>query len=107
LTAFVTREGDILSEAHLVRPPEDWGLAERWDEAAEDIHAITRADLLRVGRPAWDIARRMNAMLAGRALFSDSPHDEAWLRLLFEAAGCDPAFMVHRLDARLVIARAA
>jgi len=32
--------------------------------------------------------------LSGRELFSDDPHDDAWLHLLFEAARLEPAFTI-------------
>jgi F0F1-type ATP synthase epsilon subunit len=46
-------------------------------------------------------------VLQGRELFSDAPHDEAWLRLLFDAAGFDTTLMVRRTDARILISQAA
>jgi hypothetical protein len=49
----------------------------------------------------------MNMALGGRELFSDAPQDEAWLRLLFDAAGCEPSFTIRRTDARVLISHAA
>lgn len=49
----------------------------------------------------------MNAVLDGRELFSDALQDEAWLRLLFDAAGIEPTFVVRRTDARILISQAA
>ena len=40
----------------------------------------------------------MNAALDRRELFSDAPQDEAWLRLLFNAAGLDPIFTIRQTD---------
>jgi hypothetical protein len=40
------------------------------------------------GRPPFEIARRMNEVLAGRELFADAPaDDERWLRIIFDEAG--------------------
>jgi hypothetical protein len=47
----------------------------------------------------------MNIALGGRELFSDAPQDEAWLRLLFDAAGCEPTFMIRRTDAWVLISQ--
>lgn len=105
--AFVTPAGTLFCEAHQIFPAEDWRISEHWDDAAQSLHGISLADLLRHGRPAWEIARRMNRTLGGRELFSDSPHDEAWLRQMFDAAGLEPTFIIRRTDALALIARAA
>ena len=49
----------------------------------------------------------MNTVLSGRELFSDALQDEAWLRLLFDAAGLDPTFTIRRTDARILISQVA
>jgi hypothetical protein len=106
--AFTDPEtGTVVSESHLIRPPEGWPVKESWDRAAERLHGITLSRLRLDGRPVWEIARRMNAALEGRELFSDAPQDEAWLRLLFDAAGLEPTFIVRRTDARALISRVA
>jgi hypothetical protein len=97
------KTGAVVSESHLIRPPAEWPVKESWDLAAERLHGITLSQLSREGRPAWEVARRMNAVLIERELFSDALQDEAWLLLLFDAAGLDPAFTVRRTDARILI----
>jgi hypothetical protein len=101
------KTGAVVSESHLIRPPAEWPVKESWDRVAERLHGITLLQLSREGRPAWEVARRMNAVLIERELFSDTLQDEAWLRLLFDAAGLDPAFTVRRTDARVLISRIA
>jgi hypothetical protein len=96
-----------VSESHLIRPPQDWPVKESWDGAAERLHGITLCQLRLDGRPVWEVARRMNAALDGRDLFSDAPQDEAWLRLLFDDAGLEPTFIVRSTDARVLISRVA
>jgi hypothetical protein len=71
------------------------------------LHGIAFERLQQDGRPAWEVAQRVNAALSGRELFSDAPQDEAWLRLLFDAAGCEPDFTIRRTDARVLISQAA
>lgn len=106
--AFLDLEaGTVVSESHLIRPPDDWPIKESWDRAAERLHGIALSQLRLDGRPVWEIARRMNGALGGRELFSDAPQDEAWLRLLFDAAGLEPTFLVRRTDARVLISRVA
>jgi hypothetical protein len=106
--AFTDPEtGGVISESHLIRPPAEWPVKGSWDRAAERLHGITFEQLCRDGRPVWEVAQRMNLVLQGRELFSDAPHDEAWLRLLFDAAGFDTTFTVRRTDARILISQAA
>jgi len=97
----------ITSEGHLVRPPADWLIEESWDSAAEALHGISLGRLRRDGRPVWEIAQRMNRVLDGRELFSDSPLDGVWLRCIFEAAGIDPSFTIGKMDAEALISELA
>lgn len=99
--------GVLVSESHLVMPPPEWPVKESWDRAAERLHGIAFRQLWSDGRPAEEIARRMNMALGGRELFSDAPQDEAWLRLLFDAAGFEPTFAIRRTDVRVLISRVA
>lgn len=99
--------GSLVSESHLIKPPAEWPVKESWDRAAERLHGIALVQLRRDGRPVWEVARRMNMALGGRELFSDAPQDEAWLRLLFDAAGLEPTFTIRRTDARVLVSRAA
>jgi DNA polymerase III epsilon subunit-like protein len=101
--AFSENDGLIVSEGHLIRPPARWKLARVWDEEAEALHGISQAELARSGKPPFVIARRMNAALAGRELFSDSPFDEAWLRKLLDEAGENAAFTIRRTSAEVLI----
>lgn len=99
----IDADSAICSESFLIKPPQEWPLEDTWDEAAEAIHGISRAELAADGKPAFDIARHMNVKLAGRELFADSPFDEAWLNQLFDAAGLEPAFQPRRMLADLYI----
>jgi hypothetical protein len=45
----------------------------------------------------------MNQVLAGRELYVDDMRDQAWLRLLFTAAGIEPQFTVS-MNAKEIIA---
>lgn len=102
------RSGAIRSEGHLIRPPADWDMKPVWDPDAEKLHGITLRRLRAEGRPPEDIAARMNDLLAGRQLYSDSPvDDERWLTLLFDAAGKVPLYATSRFNARDLAARRA
>jgi hypothetical protein len=100
--------GEIQSESHLVKPPLRWDMQPVWDPDAEKLHGISLKQLLAHGRPPFEIARRMNDVLAGRELFADAPaDDERWLRIIFEEAGPDPAFTIRRTHADVLIAQLA
>ena len=88
--AFIdTATGEIQSESHLVKPPLHWDMQPVWDPDAEKLHRISLEQLLAQGRPPFEVARRMNEVLAGE-LFSDAPaDDERWLRIIFDEAGLD------------------
>jgi hypothetical protein len=87
-----TSRGEIQSESHLVRPPLHWDMQPVWDPDAEKLHGISLEQLLAQGRPPFEVARRMNEVLAGRKLFSDGPADDDTSRTIGEEiSGFDPA----------------
>ncbi|MFM2405169.1 MAG: hypothetical protein RL223_3049 [Pseudomonadota bacterium] len=89
---------DGCSWCSLIRPEPEWT---RWDASAQQVHGITRVQVESQGRPAREIAQRLNTDLAGRTAYSDAwAHDYAWLAQLFDAAGLAPRFRlesIHRL----------
>jgi hypothetical protein len=106
--AFAEAEtGIITSESHLVRPPPEWLVEEHWDPAAQALHGISPGQLRSHGRTVSEIAQRMNRVLDGRELFSDSPLDAVWLRRILEEAGVDPSFTIRRMDAEVLISELA
>ena len=97
---------DGRSRCTLIRPPEHWT---HWDAGAEQVHRISRATLLRHGRPPQAVARMLNDDLAGQTVYCDGwGHDYAWLAALFDEAALLPAFKlasVRELLAERVLAR--
>ncbi len=80
----------------LVRPADGWL---HWDVQAERVHGIARPVLLQHGRAVAEVARRLNADLAGRTVYCDGwAHDYAWLGLLFEEAGDVPRFKLESVN---------
>ena len=102
-----TKLSIITSESHLILPPAHWPIKEMWDPDAEKLHGIRLIQLQRCGEPVQQVAGRMNRLLDGRELFSDDPHDEAWLLLIFAAARLQPTFALPRMDAKTLIAKLA
>ena len=100
-----TSTDQIQSESHLVKPPSHWDMQPLWDPDAEKLHRISRDQLIAAGRPPFEIAQRMNAILAGRELCSDGPvDDERWLRIIFDEAGLAPAFTIAKRHAIEILA---
>jgi hypothetical protein len=76
----------------LVSPARGW---RHWDEAAERIHGISRADLLSYGRPVPDVACRLNELLRRKTVYSDAwSFDMSWLGKLFDAGNMRQAFRI-------------
>lgn len=90
---FVGPDGQ--SFCTLIRPELGWT---HWDPAAEEVHHIPRAVLVRRGRPADEVARLLNHHLRGLTVYSDGwSNDYSWLGLLFDTADLVPAFRLENL----------
>ena len=90
--AWVDRHGQ--GESYLIRPEPEWT---DWSERSEAVHGISRAVLLRDGRPALWVAHRAHAMLDGHLTISDNPrYDAQWLSKLYKLAGY-PEIRLHSL----------
>ena len=79
----------------LVSPSSDWT---HWDPNAEQLHHISRDLLSERGRPADEVARRLNDDLRGLTVYSDGwANDYTWLAILFDAAGIAPSFKLENI----------
>ena len=77
----------------LICPPAHWT---HWDEAAAQVHGITREALRRHGRSPQAVARMLNDDLAGQTVYCDGwAHDYPWLAALFDEAGLLPDFKLE------------
>lgn len=95
--------GFVLPNGHtfctLVRPEAHWT---HWDAQAEATHHISRALILARGVPVPEVARTINAQLAGQTVYSDGwVNDYSWIGALFDAADMSPAFKLENLRALL------
>jgi len=87
---------DRIKYCTLIRPAPDWTF---WDREAEKIHGISRDMLEAHGKPVREVAVQLNAMLAGKTLYSDGwVVDRPWLTTLLHAARMDMAFRVSPLE---------
>lgn len=67
----------------LIKPVRHW---EHWSYDAQDMHGITREQLLGEGKPAATVAQELNALFAGHCLVSDAKEDSYWVEALYDAA---------------------
>jgi hypothetical protein len=83
----------------LVRPTPEWT---HWDASAEQVHGIKRETLVAYGRAVEEVARALNADLAGLTVYCDGwAHDYPWLAALFEAAHLRPGFKLDSVGSLL------
>ena len=83
----------------LIKPHAEWT---DWDQRAERLHGIQRAQLQQFGVEIKSAAQRLNAALRGMTVYSDAwGNDQTWLALLFEYADTVPAFKLQTLRALL------
>lgn len=81
--------------ASLIKPVHYWT---HWSYDAQDMHGITREQLLNEGKPAVTVAQELNELFAGLYLVSDAREDSHWLEALYEAAELDPTFAVTTIE---------
>ena len=99
--AWSIPSGEIRSR--LIRPAPEWGTY--WEQAAEDLHGITRDMIQQQGVAAVDVAALMNADLHGEVLhFDGGDYDRRWLSQLFDAAGVQPTFGFGDFNTLLALA---
>lgn len=79
----------------LIKPVSYW---DHWSYDAQDMHQITREQLIAEGTPPLEVARAMNRLFDGKILCSDNPADCFWLDALYEAAGIEAKFEVKPLE---------
>jgi len=85
-------------ESHLVSPAgiEQWT---DWSLLSQEVHGISRDELLTDGKsPAW-ICARMNDQLAGQLVYTDNPmYDGMWLAEMFSVARVRLKFKLGLID---------
>jgi hypothetical protein len=101
--ALVDERYNLRSDSYLILPAPEWNLDAHWDESAQEIHGISQAYLMANGRPAVEVAQRLNDSLSGMSLYSDSPFDQKWMGQLFTAAGADRTFVLKQTPAPALI----
>lgn len=79
----------------LIKPASYW---EHWSYDAQDMHCLSREQLISDGQTPLAVSQEMNRLFDGKILCSDNPADCYWLDVLYEAAGIDPTFEVKPIE---------
>lgn len=79
----------------LIRPAGYW---DHWSYDAQDMHGLSREQLILEGTPPLEVAQAMNRLFDGKTLCSDNPADCFWLDVLYEAAGIKATFEVKPIE---------
>lgn len=79
----------------LIKPERHW---EHWSYDAEDMHQISRDQLIAGGKPALQVAQDLNDLFSNQMLVSDASADSYWLEAPYDAAGIDPTFRIRSID---------
>lgn len=82
----------------LIQPASCW---DHWSYDAQDMHDLSREQLVSEGLPPLEVAMAMNRLFDGKTLCSDNPADCFWLDVLYEAACIEPTFAVKPVEAFL------
>ncbi len=89
----------VTSRCFLITPLPEW---QHWDEGAEQVHGISRATLMRHGKPAQWVAEQLNQLLWGQTVCSDAwAHDSSWIGKLYDAVDSHPRFRITTLRDQL------
>jgi len=88
-------------DSFMIKPAEV-PLWDHWSETAEEIHGISREQLLAEGIGVAQACRRLNRALEGRTVYCDAlEFDVFWLRRLFDAGQMRPLFRLQGLESLL------
>ena len=80
----------------LINPLPSWV---HWDTKAENVHGISRQELLKHGRPAVWVAEKLNELLRGMTIYCDAwVLDKPWLDRLFDSVGVARAFHISPVE---------
>lgn len=95
---------DGSGEGYLIRPAPSWT---EWDDTAEAIHGISRAQLAEEGVAHDVVCARLIEVFAGNVVYASAPSwDGHWLSMLLRAAG-QPRHLLRLKDSEEAFAEAA
>lgn len=95
--AWNLSDGSI--ESHLISPKgiDKW---RDWSFKSQELHGISREELIVNGKPPSWICHRMNECLSGKVVYTEDPdYDGTWLSELFSVSRIDkPEFELRNVD---------
>jgi|GEM_PF-4505753 len=94
----VDAERTTRAAAKLIRYDEWLEDFPRWNWQAEQLHKISRSNLMELGESPAAVMAWLNGELAGMVACADSYLDQLWLRELADAAGIEPLFRVVEIQ---------
>ncbi len=84
------------SYCSLIKPQPQWT---HWDHDAQMMHQLSRDTLEKHGNNVFAVANELNALLAGKTIYSDGwVVDKPWLITLFHAASIPQKFTMSALE---------
>jgi hypothetical protein len=95
----VNADRSLTSAAKLIRHDEWLDEFQRWDWQAEQIHNITRANLMEHGENPTAVMGWLNDQLRGQVACADSSYDLIWCQELAAAAGIAMEFAIMDISA--------
>ena len=88
--------GDGTKYCSLIAPTPGWTF---WDAGAEKLHGVSRSVLEHYGKPAAEVATRLNELLGSRTAYTDGwVVDKPWLNRLYFAAGLECTYSLSSLE---------
>lgn len=79
----------------LIKPVRYW---QHWSYDAQDMHQVSRDQLLAEGKTAVTVAQELNEIFSGQCLVSDAREDSYWVEALYDAAELNPTFTVATIE---------
>lgn len=86
---------DSTTHSWLIKPHVLW---KDWSDSAENIHGISRAQLLEEGIEVRDVVNQMNNLLSGDIFCDAWTFDSFWMHRLFKAAKAKPVFHLDSIS---------
>ena len=88
--------GDGTKYCSLISPMPEWTF---WDADAERLHGVSRSVLAQYGKPAREVAARLNELLGPRTAYTDGwVVDKPWLNRLYFEAGLECTYSLSSLE---------
>lgn len=86
---------DGSSMCRIIKPLEGWT---HWDQEAEELHGISRQEVVESGYEAREVALWLNDQLSGKIVYTDAwGNDNSWVSRLFSELGMIPRFRLETL----------